>query len=157
MATIVVGIVQFVATFGTHNSICLKFNTYVTTRIFLTGSIFLVDSFGRRPLLLASSLIMSASTGAVGAYFILDPDYRLELALDWLPLAAVVFFMVGYSVGFASVPYVLMGELLPARYRNALGSAATAVNLINTFLVVKVYVEASTSSLPTMNTSLHIL
>ena len=46
-------------------------------------------------------------------------------------------FMVGYSVGFATVPFVLLGEMLPSKFRNALGPVATAWNLANTFLVIK--------------------
>ena len=57
--------------------------------------------------------------------------------LEWLPVVGLVFFMVGYSVGFATVPFVLLGEMLPAKFRSTLGSAATAWNLANTFLVIK--------------------
>ena len=57
--------------------------------------------------------------------------------LDWLPVVGLVFFMVGYSAGFATVPFVLLGEMLPAQFRSTLGAAATAWNLTNTFLVIK--------------------
>ena len=40
---------------------------------------FVVDLFGRRPLLLASGLVMSASTAAVGAFFAIDPDKRADI------------------------------------------------------------------------------
>ena len=65
---------------------------------------------------------------------------RLPVAwkgLEWLPVVGLVFFMVGYSVGFATVPFVLLGEMLPAKFRSTLGSVATAWNLTNTFLVIK--------------------
>lgn len=119
LATVLVGIVQFVATFG---------------------SMFVVDLFGRRPLLLASALIMSASTAAVGAFFAIDPEKRADIpGLEWLPMVGLVLFMVGYSVGFATVPFVLLGEMLPSKFRNALGPVATAWNLANTFLVIKLF------------------
>ena len=57
--------------------------------------------------------------------------------LEWLPVVGLVFFMVGSSVGFATVPFVLLGEMLPAKFRSTLGSVATAWNLTNTFLVIK--------------------
>jgi facilitated trehalose transporter len=81
---------------------------------------------------------MTVSSGALGAFFLLDNEQRLEFGLDWLPLVALVIFMVGYSIGFASVPYVLMGEMLPARYRNILSAAASSFNLMNMFVVIKV-------------------
>ena len=40
---------------------------------------FVVDLFGRRPLLLASGLVMSASTAAVGAFFAIDPEKRVDI------------------------------------------------------------------------------
>ena len=40
---------------------------------------FVVDLFGRRPLLLASGLVMSTSTAAVGAFFAIDPDKRADI------------------------------------------------------------------------------
>ena len=52
-------------------------------------------------------------------------------------MVGLVLFMVGYSVGFATVPFVLLGELLPSKFRSALGPVATAWNLANTFLVIK--------------------
>ena len=58
-------------------------------------------------------------------------------------MVGLVFFMVGYSVGFATVPFVLLGEMLPAKFRSTLGSAATAWNLTNTFLVIKASIKLS--------------
>jgi hypothetical protein len=33
--------------------------------------------------------------------------------------------MIGYSIGFACVPFLLLGEMLPARMRNLLGAAVS--------------------------------
>ena len=52
----------------------------IWVRVLLTaGSMFVVDLFGRRPLLLASGLVMSASTAAVGAFFAIDPEKRVDI------------------------------------------------------------------------------
>ena len=90
-------------------------------------SIFLVDKAGRRILLIFSGTIMTLSLAVVGVYFyILDEvDPTVQIDLSWLPLAALIIFMIGYSVGFATLPFVLMGELLPAKYRNSLGGLAS--------------------------------
>lgn len=119
LATIIVGLVQFLATFV---------------------SIFLVDKAGRRILLIASGLIMAISSAAVGTFFYLKAIEQHE-GLGWLPLTGLITFMIGYSVGFASVPYVLMGEILPRASRNLLGSISTGFNLLNTFLVIKLFVN----------------
>ena len=36
-------------------------------------------------------------------------------SLRWLPLVLVIGVFVGYSVGFATIPFCIMGELLPLR------------------------------------------
>ena len=70
---------------------------------------------------------MTLSLAVVGGYFYIlrkvDPSVQIDLS--WLPLAALIIFMIGYSVGFATLPFVLMGELLPAKYRNSLGGLAS--------------------------------
>ena len=77
-------------------------------------STFLVDKAGRRILLIISGLIMATSTGIVGVFFHLKSVTGAE-GLDFLPLLGLIVFMIGYSVGFASVPFVLMGELFPTK------------------------------------------
>ena len=52
-------------------------------------------------------------------------NVKCESPPPGIPLAALITFMIGYSIGFATVPFILMGELLPARYRNLLGGIAS--------------------------------
>jgi len=111
-------------------------------------SIFLVDKAGRRILLIASGLIMSLSLSVIGVYFyVLNGQMidSIEMDLSWLPLASLIIFMIGYSAGFATLPYVLMGELLPSKYRNTLGGVASSFNLLHTFLVLKLFSTMETA------------
>ncbi len=57
---------------------------------------------------------MCVSLTVVGAYFHLQRSGSSS-GLEFMPLAGLVLFMVGYSIGFASIPFVLMGELFPSR------------------------------------------
>ena len=86
----------------------------MSTLTIFTVSIFLVDKAGRRILLILSGLIMAVSTGLVGVFFYLKSVDSNE-GFDFLPLLGLILFMIGYSVGFASVPFVLMGELFPSK------------------------------------------
>ena len=81
---------------------------------------------------------MSLSSASVGAFFYLQL-HGAHAAFSWLPLAGLVLFMVGYSLGFAAVPFVLMGELFPAQHRNQLGAVVSGWNLLHTFLVIKLF------------------
>lgn len=47
--------------------------------------------------------------------------------------------MVGFSVGYANIPFLLMGELLPVRQRSVLSSLAGSFNLGTMFVVIKTY------------------
>ena len=111
--------------------------------MFFLVSLVVIDKAGRRVLLVASGGVMFLSLSVIGAYFyVIDEiDSSMEMDLSWLPLAALITFMIGYSIGFATVPFILMGELLPARYRNLLGGIAS--RYFTFILVCYLYVTTS--------------
>ncbi len=97
-------------------------------------------------MLIISGIVMFLAMAALGAYFyVIDEiDSNLTAELSWLPLTTMILFMIGYihnseadnmkllfepinrySIGFATLPFLLMGELLPANYRNTLGGVAS--------------------------------
>ena len=98
LSTIIVGIVQLVATLG---------------------SMFLVDRAGRRILLFVSGFGMAISLAALGAFFYMLELYGEEVqeSLGWLPLASLLLFIISFSSGYANVPYLIMGEIFPSKYR----------------------------------------
>jgi len=104
---------------------------------FFPVSAFVVDRAGRRVLLFLSGTFMAISMSTLGAFFYMfreagDPiDPVLRNQLGWLPLASLVVFMVGYSIGYASVPFLLLGELLPARVKNICSAIASSFNLVS--------------------------
>jgi facilitated trehalose transporter len=107
---------------------------------------FLVDKAGRKILLLISGALMFLSSGSVGIFFYLQSK-EMSGGLGAMPLVGLIFFMIGYSIGFASVPFVLLGELLPSKYRNLLGGISSSFNLLNTFLVIKLFTNIQESVL----------
>ncbi|KAJ0175691.1 hypothetical protein K1T71_008850 [Dendrolimus kikuchii] len=100
-------------------------------------STMLVDRAGRRPLLLISAAIMSVSMAAMGAAFFFQ--FEKESWLGYLPIGSLVVFMVGFSLGFGGLPFLLLGELFPTHYRSQLSAMASAVNLLSMFSVIKSY------------------
>lgn len=123
LATNIVGAVQLIATFM---------------------SILVVDKAGRRILLLISGIVMAIPMASIGAFFYMfsDPEttnVELRGQLEWVPLVSLIVYMIGYSIGFACVPFLLLGEMLPARMRNLLGAAVSSFNLSMTFLVLKFF------------------
>ncbi|KAM3964301.1 facilitated trehalose transporter Tret1 [Aphomia sociella] len=100
-------------------------------------STMLVDRAGRRPLLLLSAAVMCISMGAMGAAFYFE--FEKESWLGYLPIISLVVFMMGFSIGFGGLPFLLLGELFPTHYRSQLSAMASAVNLLSMFTVIKTY------------------
>ena len=74
-----------------------------------------MDKAGRRVLLLVSGLILTVSMSCLALYLTFLPS--IPRTWHWLPLLLVTLTFTGYSVGLATVPLSLIGELLPARYK----------------------------------------
>ncbi|XP_047499083.1 facilitated trehalose transporter Tret1-like [Penaeus chinensis] len=77
----------------------------------------ILDVLGRRPLLVATALICAVSEGVAGAFLILEVE-----GTEWVPLASVIVFVIGYGIGLGPIPWVYLGELLPTPVRS-LGSS----------------------------------
>ena len=110
----------------------------------ISVSILIVDRAGRRVLLLLSGIVMSIPMACIGAFFYLfnDPEtanHEWREKLEWVPLVCLIIYMIGYSIGFACVPFLLLGEMLPGRMRNLLGATVSSFNLLMTFSVLKLF------------------
>lgn len=86
LATIIVGVVQVIATF-----------TATLT----------IDKLGRRLLLLVSDSLMACCTLALGIYYGVKNSSNASAVdgLGWLSLVALCVFIVAFSLGFGPVPW----------------------------------------------------
>jgi facilitated trehalose transporter len=76
----------------------------------------------------------------MGSFFYMQAQWGPAMAtekLGWLPLLSLIVFFIAYSGGYANVPFILMGELFPSRYRSILGPLSSSFNLCCTFTVVR--------------------
>ncbi|KAM3959838.1 facilitated trehalose transporter Tret1 [Aphomia sociella] len=114
IATIIVGVVQTVA-------------TYISS--------LLIERAGRRILLLQSCIIMGITLIILGIYFKLqDSDYNVS-SFGWLPLVCLILFITSFSLGFGPIPWMMMGELFTVEYRSAATSITVIVNWFMVFIV----------------------
>ena len=97
-------------------------------------SVLLIDRLGRRLLLLASGFIMTLSCVAYGVY---DYLYTLPHSITITPLAlgSIIAYMVGFSVGWGPIPWLVMSEIFPVRARGLASGISTLVNWSFAFLV----------------------
>lgn len=120
LCTIIVGIVNFISTF-------------IAT--------VLIDKLGRKVLLYISGVSMGITLAILGSYFyLLHIEYDTE-GLGWIPLMSFVVYVLGFSLGFGPVPWLMVGEILPSKIRGSAASLATAVNWACTFLVTKTFAD----------------
>uniref|UniRef100_A0A182WEI2 Major facilitator superfamily (MFS) profile domain-containing protein n=1 Tax=Anopheles minimus TaxID=112268 RepID=A0A182WEI2_9DIPT len=109
-----------------------------TVQVLSNGAaLFVVDRAGRKPLLIMSGLIMCIAMASMGAAFHLNSIGNT--CFGYLPVVSLIVFMIGFSIGFGSIPFLLMGELFPTAQRSLLSSLAGSFNLAMMFTVIKTY------------------
>ena len=96
----------------------------------------LVDRLGRRALLLISEIFSTIALVSLGTFFyIQENDLETSLTLGWLPVTSLIVFMAGYAVGLGSLPWLMMGEIVPQKVKGPASSVATFVNWALSFIV----------------------
>lgn len=118
--------------------------TSVTNIVVTIVAILLVDKVGRRPMLLAGSVLMAISltTMAVAfsfSYTVTDAGGQASTELDqpWSLIALICanVFVVGFGATWGPLVWVLLGEIFPNRIRaSAISVAAAAQWLANFFI-----------------------
>ncbi|CAH2102609.1 unnamed protein product [Euphydryas editha] len=119
LSTIIVGLVNFMSTF-------------LATA--------LIDRTGRKVLLYISSITMTITLTIVGTFFYVRDNLHTDLSkLGWLPLTSLMIYLLGFSLAFGPIPWLMMGEILPAKIRGGAASICTAFNWLCAFIVTKTF------------------
>ncbi|KAK7071766.1 hypothetical protein SK128_004715 [Halocaridina rubra] len=108
----------------------------------------LVDTVGRRPLLVFSNMLMSAALAAFGGYVYLkgldqDEDIIAKQQWkesDWVPLFCILVIQIAFALGVWPISWLYIGELFPLKHRGA-GSIAASVSYACSFVSVKTFVD----------------
>jgi hypothetical protein len=112
----------------------------------------LIDTVGRIPLLIVSSVFMSLALASFGSYVYYEHtnkitainNFDLDAAgvnSDWIPLLCVLVFTIAFSLGISPISWLLVGELFPLEYRGIGSSIATSFSYFCAFLGVKTFVD----------------
>ncbi|XP_062133868.1 facilitated trehalose transporter Tret1-2 homolog isoform X2 [Drosophila sulfurigaster albostrigata] len=102
-------------------------------------AIFNIDHSGRKVLLITSALSMIITLFVLSAFFYCKSR---EMNIDgggWVPLVCLVIYVLGFSMGFGPIPWLMMGEILPSRIRAPAASLVVGCNWAFTFIVTKTF------------------
>jgi SP family galactose:H+ symporter-like MFS transporter len=103
------------------------------------ASVRLVDRAGRRPLLIASLVVMPVCLVLLGLTFVLD------LKLAWLSLICILAYVGAFAVGLGPIFWVLIGEIFPPAARAEGAGIATSANWFWNFVVGVAFLPAVTA------------
>jgi len=99
-----------------------------------------IDRVGRKVLLLISNSVLILTLLSLGAFFYFrEMDEESVSGLGWIPLLSLILYVVSFSLGFGPIPWVIMGEIYPARIRSVAAGLTTSFNWACTFLVTKCF------------------
>lgn len=99
----------------------------------------IVDIVGRRPLLLVSVIGAAICNTIVGLYFFLE---RMDIdvtGIAWLPMLAIMVFIVTYTIGMATVTFAILAEIFPKNLKSVAGPVFTITGGVFSFIVAKLF------------------
>jgi MFS family permease len=88
----------------------------VTKLLFTAWVVFVVDRWGRKPLLLIGNVIMFVTLALAGVVVLYVHDQN---TLGVLTLVLLILYLVGYELGWGAVVWVMMAEIFPLNVRAA--------------------------------------
>ena len=103
--------------------------------IFTFASCLLMDRAGRRFLLFLSGAMMAVTCFGFGIYFHFQITQNINVT--WLAVASMLFYIVGFSLGWGPIPMLIMSEIFPVKARGAATGITTVAVWVAAFIVTK--------------------
>ncbi|GAA6015890.1 hypothetical protein JCM10207_006794 [Rhodosporidiobolus poonsookiae] len=107
--------------------------TGINALVYVASSVlpwYLIDTLGRRPILLSGAMIMAVSLSLVGFFLYLDVAYTPQAVV-----AFVILFNAAFGYSWGPIPWLYPPEILPNVFRVKGVSLSTAANWAGNYLV----------------------
>ncbi|XP_010545516.1 PREDICTED: putative sugar transporter ERD6-like 13 [Tarenaya hassleriana] len=91
-------------------------------------SLLVIDKYGRRPLLMVTTVMMGMGSALTGLSFLFQGYDLFNNVSPGLAFTGVQVFLMSISIGMGGIPWVIISEMTPI---NIKGSAGTLCNLIS--------------------------
>ncbi|KAJ0173435.1 hypothetical protein K1T71_010584 [Dendrolimus kikuchii] len=98
----------------------------ITSIVSMSIAVVVVDLIGRKIMLYISSGTNILSLVILAAYAY-RKEVKLDISVGWLPEACVVLYVVGTAIGNGSIPWLMLGEILPLKIRGTAASLITGI------------------------------
>ncbi|XP_046452128.1 facilitated trehalose transporter Tret1-2 homolog [Daphnia pulex] len=106
----------------------------------------LVERLGRKMLFLLSESLTCLSVVALGGYFyVLENDPATAQRFGWVPLTLLITFIAVFAAGVGPLPWLVAGEVMPAKFKGPGSSIVAFTNWITSFIVTKVFIDMQRS------------
>ncbi|KAH8298405.1 hypothetical protein KR044_001946, partial [Drosophila immigrans] len=99
----------------------------------------IIDLAGRKILLFISAVSMIITLFVLSIFFYLKARNYDTSSMGWVPLTSFVLYVLGFSVGFGPIPWLMMGEILPNKIRGPSASLVVGSGWSCTFIVTKTF------------------
>lgn len=112
--------------------------------------VILADLAGRRKLLIVGALTMSASMATLGLYYFFNsepfcnPDEdssKCKDNLTWLAIVSLMVYIIGFSIAWGALPWVITSEIIPLEIRGVGVGIATFINWTSAAIVTGTFKE----------------
>ncbi|XP_019870604.1 facilitated trehalose transporter Tret1 isoform X2 [Aethina tumida] len=104
-----------------------------------TVSSFFMDKYGRKVLLITSSILTGLCLLALSIYFTLKNSGVDVLFVSWIPIVSVMVYACVFKLGLGMVPIVLTAELFPAKMKAMGMTLADAMYVIFSMISIYLY------------------
>ncbi|HWD00865.1 MAG TPA: MFS transporter [Amycolatopsis sp.] len=108
----------------------------ITKFLFTAWVVFVVDRWGRKPLLLIGNALMVVTLVAAG-FIVLEVGDTTTKGV--LMLVAMILYLVGYELGWGAVVWVMMAEVFPLKARAAGMGVSSVVLWAATGLITAIF------------------
>ncbi|KAF8016868.1 hypothetical protein BT93_H2161 [Corymbia citriodora subsp. variegata] len=98
-------------------------------------AVFLMDKFGRRPLLLVSASGACLAGFLIGLSFLLQDYHQSTDVVSTLTFIGIVVFSGFFSLGLGGIPWIIMAEIFPINVKGSAGSLVSMVSWFGSWLV----------------------
>ncbi|XP_017782647.1 PREDICTED: facilitated trehalose transporter Tret1-like [Nicrophorus vespilloides] len=129
---------------SSESSLEPKYSSIIFGAVQIPASILaflIVDKLGRKPMLVISAFGCAVALISEGVYFYLQDYLHSEdiQSLGWLPVTALVLFLLMSNFGILNLPFVLLGEMFADNVKGVAVSLASCLGAFFGFIVSKIF------------------